>query len=502
MIISDTFHWQIQYFSTNNKIIYKKDWENNLFSYYERYFMLFYSSHMNLDQANHIEYELYLKGLTEENIRKISADLGEPERMLQHRLKSLEVFHQLEMPKFWPEISDLNFNELVYYAKPKTWSPTYVNDRDQVPAEIKQTFQRLGIPEAEQKYLAGAGGQFDSTAVYHKIKEIRAKQGVIFEDMKEAVIKYPDLIQKYFMKTVPINDHKFAALHGAVWSGGSFVYVPKGVKLTQPLQAYFRMNTLAGGQFEHTLIIIEDEAEAQYIEGCSAPKYNKLSLHAGCVEISVGKHAKMRYSSVENWSLNTYNLNTKRAIVEEHGLMEWIGGNLGSGATMLYPCSVLKGDYSKSDNLSVVMASKGQNQDVGAKVIHLGKYTTSNIISKSISTQWGISTYRGLVKIGKNATGALAGINCDALILDEKSISKTIPVIESENADAIVSHEASAGKVDENQIFYLMSRGLEEEKAMSLLVNGFISGVVKQLPLEYAGELNRLIELEMEGSVG
>lgn len=457
---------------------------------------------MNLDQANHIEYDLYIKGLSEENIRKISADLGEPERMLQHRLKSLETFYQLAMPEFWPEIGDIEFEELVYYAKPKTGSESYANTWENVPEEIKQTFQKLWIPEAEQKYLAGAGGQFDSTAVYHKIKDTWANMGIIFEDMKEAVIKYPELVQQYFMKVVPITDHKFAALHGAVWSGGSFIYVPKGVKLTQPLQAYFRMNTLAGGQFEHTLIIIEDDAEAQYIEGCSAPKYNQLSLHAGCVEVIVGKNSKMRYSSVENWSLNTYNLNTKRAIVEQHGVMEWIGGNLGSGATMLYPCSILKGDYSKSDNLSVVVASKGQNQDVGAKVIHLGKYTTSNIISKSISTQGGISTYRGLVKIAKSATWAVSGINCDALILDEHSISKTIPVIESENADAIISHEASAGKVDENQIFYLMSRGLEEEKAMSLLVNGFISGVVKQLPLEYAGELNRLIELEMEGSVG
>ena len=261
------------------------------------------------------------------------------------------------------------------------------------------------------------------------------------------------------------------------------------------------MNTVAGGQFEHTLIVIEDEAEAQYIEWCSAPKYNSISLHAGCVEILVGKNAKMRYSSVENWSLNTYNLNTKRAIVEEHGLMEWVSWNLWSGATMLYPCSVLKWDYSKVDNLSVVLASKNQNQDVGAKVIHLGKYTSSNIISKSISTQGGISTYRWLVKIAKNAEWAISGVNCDALLLDDKSVSKTIPVIESENADAIISHEASAGKVDEHQIFYLMSRGLEEEKAMSLLVNGFISGVVKQLPLEYAWELNRLIELEMEGSV-
>lgn len=457
---------------------------------------------MNLDTANTVEYELYLQWLSEETIRKISNDLDEPQRMLDLRLKSLQIFYQLAMPDFWPEVSDLDFDRLVYYAKPKTWSVNYANDREKVPNEIKSTFQKLWIPEAEQEYLAGAGGQFDSTAVYHKIKEVRAKQGIIFEDMSHALKAYPELVQKYFMKLVPPSDHKFAALHGAVWSGGSFVYIPKGVKLTQPLQAYFRMNTLAGGQFEHTLIIVEDEAEAQYIEWCSAPKYNQLSLHAGCVEIFVGKDAKMRYSSVENWSTNTYNLNTKRALVQDYGLMEWIGWNLGSGATMLYPCSILQWEGSKSDNLSVVMASKGQHQDVGSKVLHLGKNTSSTIISKSISLQGGINTYRGLVKIGKNAENAVCSVNCDALILDEESVSKTIPVIESDNASVLVSHEASAGKVDEFQLFYLMSRWLEQEKAMSLLVNGFVSSIVKQLPLEYAGELNRLIEIEMEGSVG
>ena len=491
-------------FYTSASFSQKSYWEKYRFPYNwncDSFYISEKLKNMNLEQGNQIEYDIYLKGLTEETIRKMSADLGEPERMLNHRLQSLEIFKQMAMPNFGPDISDLDFDNLVYYAKPKTWTDTYANDWENVPEEIKSTFQKLGIPEAEQKYLAWAGGQFDSTAVYHKIKDTRANMGIIFEDMKEAVVKYPDIVQKYFMKVITPADHKFAALHGAVWSWGTFIYVPKGVKLTQPLQAYFRMNTVAGGQFEHTLIVIEDEAEAQYIEWCSAPKYNSISLHAGCVEILVGKNAKMRYSSVENWSLNTYNLNTKRAIVEEHGLMEWVSWNLWSGATMLYPCSVLKWDYSKADNLSVVLASKNQNQDVGAKVIHLGKYTSSNIISKSISTQGGISTYRWLVKIAKNAEWAISGVNCDALLLDDKSVSKTIPVIESENADAIVSHEASAGKVDEHQIFYLMSRGLEEEKAMSLLVNGFISGVVKQLPLEYAWELNRLIELEMEGSV-
>lgn len=458
---------------------------------------------MNLDQASNIQYDIFLKGLSRENIIKMSQDLEEPDWMLEMRLKSLEIFLKMPMPNFGPKkIKSLDFDNLVYYAKPKMDSESYAKDRDDVPEEIKATFQKLGIPESEQKYLSGAGGQMDSTAVYHKLKEVWEKQGIIFDDFSSALKKHPDLVKKYFMTVVPPSDHKFAALHGAVRSGGSFIYVPKGVKLTQPLQAYFRMNIQTGAQFEHTLIIVDDDAECQYIEGCSAPKFEDLSLHAGCVEIVVGKRAKMRYSSVENWSINTFNLNTKRAVVEEDGIMEWIGGNLGSWATMLYPCSILKGDRSRSDNLSVVVASKGQHQDVGAKMIHLGKNTSSNILSKSVSSQGGISEYRGLVKIWKNATGTTVGVNCDALILDKDSVSITIPVIESKNADSIVSHEASAGKVDENQLFYLMSRGMDEVKAMSLLVNGFISSVVKQLPLEYAGELNRLIELEMEWSVG
>jgi Fe-S cluster assembly protein SufB len=320
--------------------------------------------------------------------------------------------------------------------------------------------------------------------------------------MSEAVREHPDLVRQHFMKLVPPTDHKFVALHGAVRSGGTFIHIPKGIKLTDPLQAYFRMNTLEGGQFEHTLIILEDETQGDYIEGCSAPKFDKRSLHAGCVEIFVGKNAKMRYSSVENWSLNTFNLNTKRALVEENSFMEWIGGNLGSGATMLYPCSILKGDNAKADNISVVVASKGQHQDVGAKVIHLGKNTSSNIISKSISKDGGISTYRGLIDIHASALNATTSTKCDALLLDGISRSDTIPSIKSHTNDATISHEAAAGKIDTVQLFYLMSRGLSEEKAMAMLVNGFISSIVKKLPLEYAGELNHLIELEMEGSIG
>lgn len=457
---------------------------------------------MSLDQANNVEYEVFLQWLNEETVKKISADLQEPEWMLEKRLEALKIFYELDMPHYGPKIHDLDFDKLVYYAKPKTGSKDYVNDWEKVPDEIKSTFEKLWIPESEAKYLAWSWGQFDSTAIYHKIKEVWKEQGIIFEDLSHAIKEYPDLVKDHFMKVVPPRDHKFAALHGAVWSWWSFVFIPKGVKLTQPLQAYFRMNTLAWAQFEHTIIILEDEAEAQYIEGCSAPKYNQLSLHAWCVEIYVGKRAKMRYSSVENWSTNTYNLNTKRAFVDDYWVMEWIGGNLGSWATMLYPCSVLKGEGAKSDNLSVVMASKGQDQDVGAKVIHLWKNTSSNIVSKSISLQGGINTYRGLVKVAEWAEGAVSAVKCDALILDEESVSKTIPFIDCNEASALISHEASAGKVDELQLFYLMSKWISEEKAMSLLVNGFVSSVVKQLPLEYAWELNRLIELEMEGSVG
>lgn len=317
--------------------------------------------------------------------------------------------------------------------------------------------------------------------------------------MSEAVRHYPELVQKYFMKLIPATDHKFSALHGAVWSGGTFVYVPAGVKLTDPLQAYFRMNILFGGQFEHTLIVLEEDAEASYIEGCSAPKYDQRSLHAGAVEIFVGKQAKMRYSSVENRSLNTFNLNTKRAIVEERGYMERISGNLGSGATMLYPATILRGDDSKADNISVVVAAKDQYQDIGAKAIHIGKNTSSNIVSKSLSKEGGRSLYRGLIEIKKTATNAVSSTQCDALLLDEDSSSDTIPSIQVATDDATISHEATAGKIDTQQLFYLMSRGLSSEKAMAMVVNGFFSSVVKKLPLEYAGELNRLIEMEMEG---
>ncbi len=455
-----------------------------------------------LESSDNIKYELYLTGLTEDTVRKISADQKEPEWMLHHRLKCLEIFHNTKLPAWWPDLSGLNFDEIVYYATPHKDHTWYANTRDEVPEEIKKKFEKLGIPQAEREYLAGAGGQYDSSNVYHRIKQQRADKWIVFEDMSAALHKYADIVKKHFMRLVPATDHKFAALHGAVRSGGTFIFVPKWVKLTDPLQAYFRMNTLGGGQFEHTLIIIEDDGEGSYIEWCSAPKYEKSSIHAGLVEVYVGKNAKMKYSSVENRSTNTYNLNTKRALVEEHGYMERVNGNLGSRTTMLYPCSILKGDYSKTDMLWIAVAGEGQNQDTGSKVIHIGKHTSSNIIAKSISKSWGINTYRWIVKIGKWADNAVNHTQCDALLFDNISVSNTIPHIQSDNDSAIIAHEASAWKIDESELFYLMSRWLDKDKATTMIVNGFFSAVVKKLPLEYAGELNKLVELEMEGSIG
>lgn len=463
--------------------------------------MSFSSLKHTLETPDHLEYALFLDTLNEQTVRAISEDQGEPEWMLEHRLKSLETFHRLPLPKRGPSLAGLDFNQIVYYAKPKN-AETFQTDWEKVDPKIKEKFERLGIPEAERRYLAGAGGQMDSQNVYHKLKMKWAEKGVIFEDMPEAIKKYPDLVQKYFMKLVPAHDHKFAALHGAVWSGGTFIYVPKGVIVDEPLQAYFRMNTYGGGQFEHTLIIIDDDAKGDYIEWCSAPKYDKKSLHAGLVEVYVGKRAQMRYSSVENWSTNTYNLNTKRAIVEDDGYVEWVNGNLGSCTTMLYPCSILKGHRSKADMLGIAVAGADQNQDTGSKIIHIWRDTSSTIVSKSISKDGGIATYRGIVDIKASADNATNATECDALLMDDQSVSTTIPYIHVDNATATIAHEASAGKVDEELLFYMMSRGIEEEKAMAMVVNGFFSDVVKKLPLEYAWELNTLIEMEMEGSVG
>ncbi len=437
-------------------------------------------------------------GLTEELVRHISKVKNEPEWMLKKRLSGLEWFNKTGLPGFGPSLKHLNFDEIIFYVDPDAEEATKWED---VPEEIKQTFEKLGIPEAEKKALAGVGAQYDSNVVYHSIKKELADKGVIFENMDVAVQKYPEMVKKYFMNScVPVRDHKFVMLHAAVWSGGTFIYIPKGVKVELPLQAYFRMNQSQGGQFEHTLIIVDEGAELHYIEGCSSPRYAKQSLHAGCVEIFVKEGANMKYSSIENWSKNVYNLNTKRAIVDKDGSIEWLSGNMGSGVTMLYPSSILVGEGARSDSLGIAFAGEGQHQDVGAKVIHCAPRTSSTIISKSISKNGGISDYRGLVRVMPSASGSVTSVVCDALILDKKSVSNTIPVLKIENDDVDAAHEAKVGKISEEVIFYLQSRGLSEERAIKMVVSGFIEPIVRQLPLEYAIELNRLIELEMEGN--
>ena len=421
-----------------------------------------------LDDANSSEYVNHAKkGLSREVIVAISKDKNEPEWMLEHRLNSYDVFMSKAMPNWGPDLSLLDLENIIYYARPgEVVSSTKWED---VPAEIKNTFERLGIPEAERKYLAGAGAQYESQNVYHRLKEEYGKMGVIFEDMDAALQKYPDLVKQYFMKCVTMHDHKFAALHGAVWSGGTFIFIPEGVNVDKPLQAYFRMNAASMGQFEHTLIIIEKGGQGSYIEGCSAPKYENPSIHAGLVEVFVKDGARFRYSSVENWSRNTYNLNTKRAIVEKDGTIEWIGGNLGSGCTMLYPCSILKGDGARAEHLGIAFANKDQIQDTGAKVIHVGARTTSTVVMKSISKAGGVSVYRGLLKILKGAKGAKAQVKCDALLLDDISVSDTIPDMQIAENDVSIGHEAKVGRISEEQLFYLMSRGITEDEAKLIM---------------------------------
>jgi Fe-S cluster assembly protein SufB len=454
------------------------------------------------DHKNQSDYiKKFRKGITSELVEYISADKNEPGWMLAHRLKAFDYFNTLPMPKFGPDLSALHFDEICFFAKAADKKGGFDSWED-VPSDIKRTFDRLGIPQAERALLAGVGAQYESEAIYHSLEKELSDQGVIFSDLDVAVQKYPELVKKYFMRCVPANDHKFAALHGAVWSSGTFLYIPKNVKLKKPLQSYFRMNAMNMGQFEHTLIIVENGAEGHYIEGCSAPKYGSSALHAGCVEIFVGEGAKFRYSSVENWSRDTYNLNTKRAIVEKDATIEWVGGNMGSGVTMLYPCSILKGDGSKSDHLGIAFANEGQIQDTGAKVFHLGKNTSSRVTMKSISKGGGASIYRGKLFIAKTADNAISQVECDALILDPISSSDTIPDIKTDNDTATINHEARVGRLNDEDIFYLTSRGIPKEQAEAMIVNGFINPIVRELPLEYAVEMNRLIELEMEGSVG
>lgn len=439
-------------------------------------------------------------GLTRDVVLEISKQKNEPSWMLEKRLKALELFENTPMPGFGPSLKDLNLDEIIYYVRPGTQDK---ESWDDVPDEIKATFDKLGIPEAEKKHLAGVGAQYDSDMVYHKLQDDLRKQGVIFENMDVAVQKYPEMVKKYFMsQCIPIHDHKFIMLHAAVWSGGTFIYIPKGVKVELPLQAYFRMNAESGGQFEHTLIIADEGSEIQYIEGCSAPRYTKNSLHAGCVEIFALENSRVRYYSIENWSKNTYNLNTKRALVDKNAIIEWISGNMGSGVTMLYPSSILRGEGASADNLSVAFAGPGQIQDVGAKAIHTAPNTSSTITSKSISIGGGTAVFRGLIKMTKKSTNSTSAMKCDSLLLDEDSKATTYPALEIATNDVSAAHEATVGKIDEEQLFYLKSRGLSDEQAMQLVVAGFIEPIIKALPMEYALELNRLIELEMEGAVG
>ena len=440
------------------------------------------------------------EGLTEDIVLEISEKKNDPEWMRDFRLKSLEVYNKSEMPNWGPDISGLNVDNIVTYVKPNTeMSQTW----EEVPEDIKNTFEKLGIPEAERKSLAGVGAQYDSELVYHNLQEEVARQGVIYTDIESALHgPYGKMIEEHFMKLVPPTDHKFAALHGAVWSGGSFVYVPKGVNVEIPLQSYFRLNAKGAGQFEHTLIIVDEGAQLHFIEGCSAPKYNVANLHAGCVELFVGKNAKLRYSTIENWSKNMYNLNTKRAKVEENGIMEWVSGSFGSHVSYLYPMTILKGDNARSQFTGVTFAGKGQNLDTGVKMVHIGKDTSSYINTRSISKGGGISTYRSAVVIQNQAKNAKSAASCQSLMLDDESRSDTLPAIDVRTNKADVGHEAKIGRISEDDVFYLMSRGISEEEAKSLIVSGFADSVSKELPLEYAVEMNNLIRLEMVGAIG
>jgi Fe-S cluster assembly protein SufB len=393
----------------------------------------------------------------------------------------------------------LQLDDLLYYANP---GGRQTDKWGEVPAHIRRVYDRLGVPEAERRILAGAGAQYESAVIYHRLKEQWAREGVIFLSMDDAVREHPDLVRSYFAQCVPPTAHHFAALHGAVWSGGTFLHVPAGVQVREPLQAYFRMNAPHMGQFEHTLVIVEEEASVHYIEGCSAPQYGSSSLHAGTVEIFAKRGSTVRYSSVENWSRNTLNLNTKRALVDEGATMEWVGGNLGSGVTMLYPCSVLRGKGARCDHFSLALADGNQWQDTGAKVIHLAPRTSSTVISKSVSVRGGTAVYRGRLEVAPEAHDSTASVQCEALLLDARSRAETVPDIRVRNVTAVVSHEARVGKLSEDDLFYLASRGLPEEQARAMIVNGFLEPIVRLLPLEYAVEMNRLIELEMEGAVG
>jgi Fe-S cluster assembly protein SufB len=439
------------------------------------------------------------KGLSRGTVEEISKIKNEPQWMLDFRLRSYDIFMNKPMPVWGGDLSKINFQNIYYYTKAsekqsKSW--------DDVPESVRKTFDKLGIPEAEKKFLAGVGAQYESETVYHNLREDLSKQGVIFCDTDTAVKEHPDLLKKYFGKVIPPEDNKFAALNSAVWSGGSFIYVPPNVKVDLPLQAYFRINAENIGQFERTLIIADEGSEVHYIEGCTAPVYTTESLHSAVVELIAKKGAKIRYTTIQNWSKDVYNLVTKRAYAYENARVEWVDGNLGSKLTMKYPGVYMLGRNAHAEVISIAFAGSDQHQDAGAKAVHLAPDTTSRITSKSVSKQSGRTTYRGLLHVAKGATNVKSNVRCDALLLDETSRTDTYPYVEVNEDDATISHEASVGKIGEDQIFYLMSRGFSESDALSLIVGGFIEPFTKELPMEYAVELNRLVKLEMEGSVG
>ncbi|WP_047150475.1 Fe-S cluster assembly protein SufB [Aneurinibacillus tyrosinisolvens] len=439
------------------------------------------------------------KGLTKEIVEEISRIKGEEQWMLDFRLKSLETFRKLPMPQWGGDLTELNFDSITYYVKP---SEKQGRDWNEVPEEIKNTFDRLGIPEAEQKFLAGVSAQYESEVVYHNMQQELEDLGVIFCDMDTAVREHPEIVREYFSTVIPPTDNKFAALNSAVWSGGSFIYVPKGVKCETPLQAYFRINSENMGQFERTLIIADEDSFVHYVEGCTAPIYSTDSLHSAVVEIIVKKRARCRYTTIQNWSANVYNLVTKRATAEEDATMEWIDGNIGSKITMKYPAVIMKGPRAKGVVISIAVAGKGMHQDAGAKMVHLAPDCSSTIVSKSISKHGGKVTYRGLSSFGRKSEGSKSNIKCDTIILDKLSTSDTIPYNEILNNNVTLEHEATVSKVSEEQLFYLMSRGLKEDEATQMIIMGFIEPFTKELPMEYAVEMNRLIQFEMEGSIG
>ena len=438
-------------------------------------------------------------GISEEVVKRISKEKGEPKWMLDIRLKALKLYNELDNPTWGPNLDELDLSKIATYVKPNTKMNKSWED---VPDDIKDVFDKLGIPEAEKESLAGVGAQFDSEMVYHKLEEKMKEKGVIYTNFDTAVKEYPELVKEYFSKAVPINDHKYIALHYALFSGGSFVYIPKGVKLDDPLQSYFRLNAPSAGQFEHTLIIVEEDSSAQFIEGCSAPGYNDINLHAGCVELFIKDNATLRFSTIENWSKNMMNLNTKKCLVGKNGKIEWITGSFGSKISMLYPMSILNGEGAKCEFTGISFAGFGQNLDTGIKVIHNAKNTSTVVNSKSISKDGGICTFRSNVWVRKNASKSKLSLSCESLMLDSDSKSDTIPVNTIENDDILFSHEAKIGKISDQTIFYLMSRGISEEDAKALIVRGFAEPISKAFPVEYAVEMNRLIDLELEGAIG